>query len=127
MHRREVGVDYVAPVLVGEVLGFIRAAVRAGVVDDDVPSAESGRCLIQSGLDGCAVGDVAGEGQDVRGFAAGGLGEGFDSGGELVGVAGGDGYVGAVFDEALGDAESDAAVTAGYEGGFVGEVEGGVV
>lgn len=55
----------------------------------------------------------------MGGFSTGCLGEGFDGCGELVGVACGDGYVGSVFDEALGDAESDAAVTAGYECGFV--------
>ena len=72
-------------------------------------------------MDGCAVGDVAGEGEDAGGVAVGGLGQGIDGGGELVGVACGDGYVGSVFDEALGDAESDAAVAAGYEGGFAVE------
>lgn len=55
----------------------------------------------------------------MGGFATGGLGKGFDGCGELVGVACGDGYVGSVLDEALGDAESDAAVAAGNEGGFV--------
>lgn len=40
VHRGEVGVDDVSPVFVGEVLGFVGASVRAGVVDDDVPPAE---------------------------------------------------------------------------------------
>ena len=78
-----------------------------------------GHRLIERGLDGCSVGDVARQREDAGGVAASGCSKRRDGGFELVGVACGDRDVSTVFDEALGDAESDAAVTAGYECGFV--------
>ena len=74
-------------------------------------------------MDGFAVGNVAGESEDTGGVAACGCSERCDGGFELVCVSSGDGDGCAVLEEAFRDAESDTAVTAGYEGDLVVEVE----
>ena len=114
MRAGEVGANHCVPIFELHAQGE-GVAGNGRVVDQDIELAEFREDLLESGFDLRRVGDVHGDGE---GLAAGGFDFG-DERGQLFGIAGSDGDLGAGSGEGEGGGAADALRGAGDECDFV--------